>query len=38
MGLGKKSELKKIMLDYVRWIFKLDFCIPRYIIMRAGNG
>ena len=22
------------MLDYVRWIFNLDFCIPRYVIMR----
>jgi len=37
-GWEEKSELKKIMLDYVRWIFKLDFCIPRYIIMGAGNG
>jgi len=30
----EKSELKKIILDYVRWIFKLDFCTPRYVIMR----
>jgi len=21
-------------LDYIRWIFKLDFCTPRYIITR----
>ena len=31
---AEKNELEKIMLDYVRWIFKLDFCIPRYVIMR----
>jgi len=22
------------MLDYVRWIFGIDFCTPRYVIMR----
>lgn len=22
------------MLDYVRWVFRLDFCTPRYIITR----
>jgi len=21
-------------MDYVRWIFNLDFCIPRYLIMK----
>lgn len=31
--LGEKGELEKIMLDYVKWIFNLDFCTPRYIIM-----
>jgi len=31
---AEKDELEKIMLDYVRWIFKLDFCIPRYVIMK----
>ena len=29
----KKDELEKIMLDYVKWIFNLDFCTPMYIIM-----
>jgi len=24
----------KIMLDYVRWLFALEFCTPRYIITR----
>lgn len=28
------DELEKIMMDYVRWIFNLDFNAPRYIIMR----
>lgn len=22
------------MIDYIRWMFNLDFCTPRYIIMR----
>jgi len=22
------EELEKIMLDYIRWIFNLDFCTP----------
>lgn len=30
----EKKELEKIMLDYVRWLFKLDFCTPRYIVTR----
>lgn len=29
-----KEELEKVMLDYVRWVFRLDFCTPRYIITR----
>jgi len=33
-GWQERKELEKIMLDYVRWIFKLDFCTPRYIITR----
>lgn len=37
MGLGRKEKrrsLEKIMLDYVRWIFNLDFCTPRYLMSR----
>jgi len=30
----KKGVEKKIWIDYVRWIFKLDFCTPRYLIIR----
>lgn len=30
----ERKELEKIMMDYVRWIFKLDFYIPRYLITR----
>jgi len=33
-GWKEREELEKIMLDYVRWLFKLDFCTPRYIIYR----
>lgn len=33
-GWEEKKELEKVMFDYVRWIFKLDFCTPRYIISR----
>lgn len=33
-GWEEKKELEKIMMDYIRWIFKIDFCTPRYIISR----
>jgi len=33
-GWQERKELEKIMLDYIRWIFKLDFCTPRYNITR----
>lgn len=33
-GWEEKPELEKVMMDYMRWIFKLDFCTPRYIISR----
>jgi len=23
-----------ILLDYVRWLFDLDFCTPKYVITR----
>lgn len=32
-GWSERKELEKIMLDYVRWVFRLDFT-PRYIITR----
>ncbi|XP_032673718.1 uncharacterized protein LOC116845308 [Odontomachus brunneus] len=32
-GWEEKEKLERIMMDYVRWIFRLDFCTPRYIIM-----
>jgi len=31
--MGGKKELEEIMLDYVKWIFRLDF-VPRYLILR----
>jgi len=33
-GWDEKIELEKIMFDYIRWIFGLEFCTPRYIISR----
>lgn len=33
-GWEEKNGLEKIMMDYVRWIFRLDFCTPRYVIYR----
>jgi len=30
----ERAELEKIMVDYIRWLFGLDFCTPRYIISR----
>lgn len=33
-GWEEKGELEKVMLDYIRWVFKLDFCTPRYLITR----
>jgi len=34
MGLEGKKELEKIMLDYVRWTFRPDFCTSRYLILK----
>lgn len=31
---GEKKKLEKTMLDYIRWISRLDFCTPRYIILK----
>lgn len=36
-GWEEKKELEKCMLDYTRWVYKLDFCTPRYIIRRELN-
>lgn len=33
-GWSKKKELEKVMMDYVRGVFRLDFCTPRYVILR----
>jgi len=30
----EEKELEKVMMDYVRWLFGLDFYIPRYVITR----
>lgn len=36
-GWEERRKLEKVMLDYemiVRWVFRLDFCTPRYVILR----
>lgn len=33
-GWEEQKDLEKILMDYVRWVFRLDFCTPRYIIRR----
>ncbi|XP_039315398.1 uncharacterized protein LOC120359971 [Solenopsis invicta] len=33
-GWTEIEKLEKIMMDYVRWMFRLDLCTPRYIISR----
>jgi len=33
-GWVEREEVEKIMMDYVRWIFRLDYCTPRYVITR----
>jgi len=33
-GWEEKPELEKIMFDYVRWMFGIEFCTPRYLISR----
>jgi len=35
---GWEEELEKIMYDYVRWIFGLEFCTPRYLIEARKLG
>jgi len=33
-GWEEKKELEKVIMDYIRWLFGLDFCTPRYVITR----
>lgn len=37
-GWEEKEDLEKVTMDYLRWIFRLEFCTPRYIIMRIKDG
>lgn len=34
----ENKVLEKIIMDYIRWMFKIDFCIPRYIIKREREN
>lgn len=33
-GWSEKKELEKVMLDYIGWVYRLDFCTPRYVILK----
>lgn len=33
-GWEDKNGLEKIMMDYLRWVFRLEFFTPRYLIYR----
>jgi len=33
-GWEEKIELERVMYDYIRWMFGLDFCTSRYLISR----
>lgn len=33
-GWSEIKELEKVMLDYIRWVYRLDFCTPRYVILK----
>lgn len=32
--MGREKRIEKVMIDYIRWVFKLKFNTPRYLIMR----
>lgn len=34
-GWEERKNLEKVILVYVRWVFKLNFCIPKYLITRV---
>ena len=33
-GWREQNELEKIQYDYFRWVLKMDFCTPRYLIYK----
>lgn len=33
-GWEEKKDLERVLMDYVRWVFKIDFCTSRYVITR----
>lgn len=37
-GWFERKDLEKIQYDYLRWVLKLDFNTPRYIILRETNS
>ena len=37
-GWREQKELEKIQMDYMRWVLKLDFCTPRYIVYKETDS
>lgn len=37
-GWKEVKELEKIQVDYLRWILRLDFCTPRYLIYKETDS
>lgn len=33
-GCEGRKGFMKVMMDYIRWIFNLDFCTPRYLMSK----
>ena len=37
-GWTKRNELEKIQLDYLRWILKSKFQMPKYLILKETDS
>jgi len=34
VGMGRKGGIRENYDGYVRWLFRLNYCTPRYVITR----
>lgn len=32
--MEERKELEKVKIDYFRWVLRIDFCTPRYLVRR----
>ena len=37
-GWSERKGLEKVQTHYLRWILKLDFCTPRYLIYKETDS